>query len=422
MTDIQRDQSCELEITDIAFGGEGVGRVDDCVVFVPFVLPGERVRARVRKRRKRYYFAELEEVLEPAPERVEPFCRFYGQCGGCQYQHMSYEFQLMAKHKQVCDIMRRIGAFEDDLPVAPVIPSPRTSRYRNRIDLHPHPDGYYGFCVRGRPREIFPLTDCPLFELERNLSGYPLRQADHLLVVRTHDDSPYCYFKDDHNNVRSAPFDLDTQTPMADETVRFTVGELSLSAHYGGFFQVNRWILPEFVATVRSTAAPRTDDALLDVYCGVGLFGLALAGDVAHVRGVEVQEGCIEFARRNARSLKIDSAEFAADTAEAYLRALVEAGTQASLCIVDPPRNGLTNKVVSALKRLRPQRLVYISCGPDTFARDARKLVDRGYALESIQPLDLFPNTKHIELVARFVDQGEPVAPETGERLETGTD
>jgi 23S rRNA (uracil1939-C5)-methyltransferase/tRNA (uracil-5-)-methyltransferase len=407
MPAIERDNSYEFTVTDIAFGGDGVGRVDGCVVFVPFVAAGERVRARIWKRRSRYYFADLEEVLEPVAERSEPFCQFYGRCGGCQYQHLAYATQLAVKQKQLRDIMVRIGGFDEDVKVEPPIASPRTTRYRNRIDLHPSEEAYYGFCVRGRPRQTFRVTDCPLFELEQDLSDYPLRQEDHLLVVRTHDGEPYCYFKDDHNNVRSGPFDLATQEPRASEEITFTVGDMTLAAHYGGFFQVNRWVLPEFVATVRAVAQPRADDTLLDVYCGVGLFGLALAHEVARVRGVELLEGCIDLARRNADRMGIENTEFAAAKAETYLRGLVDAGEQASLCIVDPPRNGLTNKVVSALKHLRPERLVYVSCGPDTFARDARKFVDLGYRLETIQPLDLFPHTKHVELVARLIDGGE---------------
>jgi tRNA/tmRNA/rRNA uracil-C5-methylase (TrmA/RlmC/RlmD family) len=414
MTDIQYDQSYEFEITDVAFGGEGVGRIDGCVVFVPFVLPGELVRARIVKRRKRHYFAELEEVLTPSSERVEPLCKFYGQCGGCQYQHTNYATQLALKHKQIRDILIRIGGFAKDVPVAAPIASPRTSRYRNRIDLHPDGDGIYGFCLRNKPRDIFPLTDCPLFELEQDLSAYPLRRDDHLLVVRTHDGAPYCYFKDDHNNVRSEAFDLASGEPCEREEIAFTVGEMTLAAHYGGFFQVNRWILPAFIEAVRAMATPQADDAVLDVYCGVGLFGLALAGSVSGVRGVEVQQGCIEYARRNAAGLGIDNASFTAATAEDYLRGMVEAGEDIDLCIVDPPRNGLTNKVVTALKRLQPPRIVYVSCGPDTFARDARKFVEAGYALEAVQPLDLFPQTKHVELVARFRNAGEPVGSEPG--------
>lgn len=397
----------ELTIDDLAFGGDGVGRADGRVVFVPFVVPGERVRARVRSRKKQCYFAELQEILQPAPQRALPFCRYYQLCGGCQYQHVAYDAQLQFKSKQLHDILRRVGGLDEPLPIAPMLPAPRTTRYRNRIDLHPRPDGSYGFCERGRGRRIFRLHDCPLFALEQDLSAYPLRRPPHLLVVRTHDGAPYCYFKDDHNQVTSGAYDLTSQEARPGLRSSYTVAGRTYTAAYGGFFQVNDAILPALVACVRRAAAPQPTDTLLDVYCGVGLFALALAGDVARVMGVEQNADCILCAQANARRQGVTDAVFQAGTAEDVLAQLAADGTRVDVCLADPPRNGFTNKVVSALKRLRPSRLVYISCGPDTFARDARKLCDAGYHVRHIQPLDLFPHTKHFELVARFDDAAQ---------------
>ena len=393
----------ELDITDIAFGGNGVGRCDGCVVFVPFTITGERVRARLMRRKKRSYLADLVEVVTPSPHRTVPFCRYFTSCGGCQYQHVAYDVQLQLKTKQLVDILERIGGFVDPLPIAPMLPSPRTAHYRNRIDLHPRADGLYGFCSLGTVRGFFPLKSCALFELERDWSTISLHKPDCLLVVRTHDGRPYCYFKDDRNNVQSGPYDLETLQPIADHDIRFAIGAREYSGHYGGFFQVNRWILPAFVETVVAMADPQPGDTLLDVYCGTGLFGLALAHRVARVLGIEMNDDCIEYARRNAAALGITSATFTAAPAEKYLAQLVLEGERVDVCILDPPRNGMANKAVSALKKLRPPVIVYVSCGPDTFARDARKLVNAGYAITALQPLDLFPNTKHFELVAKFV-------------------
>jgi tRNA/tmRNA/rRNA uracil-C5-methylase (TrmA/RlmC/RlmD family) len=394
----------ELDITDIAYGGDGVGRMDNCVIFVPFTITGETVRARIVRRRKRYYFAEPEEIITPSPRRVAPFCRYYHTCGGCQYQHIDYREQLPVLKKQLIDLMVRIGEFSEDIPVADMLPSPKTRGYRNRIDLHPGNEDTYGFCIRRtRPPQIFPLEQCPLFELQDNFSHYPFRRPDQLLVVRTHSGKPYCYFKDEHNEVMSGPYDLASREPLESEDIFFDIAGRTFRASYAGFFQVNLAILPALLRVVREFAQPKPEDTLLDVYCGVGLFGLLLADSVKRVMGVEVHKNSIDYANTNAHAFGYTHCEFTAEAAETYLRRLREEETHIDVCILDPPRNGLTNKVVSSLKRIRPQTLVYVSCGPSTFARDARKFVDAGYTLSAIQPLDLFPQTKHFELVARFM-------------------
>ena len=406
----------EVEITDVAFGGDGVGRVEDCVVFVPFTIAGETVKAQIVRRKKRFYFAKLLEIIKPAAERVEPFCKHFMKCGGCQYQHIDYEHQLKIFEKQLRDIMTRLGGFDDSLQILPMIPSPKTTGYRNRIDLHPRGEDEYGFCVKGsRPREIFPLDNCRLFELQDDFSKFPMRSPEKLLVIRTHSGKPYCYFKDDHNVVCSGPYDLEKRAPLDDEKVYFDVCGKRFYSPYSGFFQVNKFILPELIRVATEFAAPEKSDVFADVYCGVGVFGLMLADKVKKVYGVEVLEESIVYAKMNAEEMGIKNAEFTAEPAETYLRRFVEQSTtcpeseaargKIDVCLVDPPRNGLTNKVVSSIKKLRPRRLVYVSCGPATFARDARKFVDAGYNLEKIQPLDLFPYTKHFELVALFTDE-----------------
>jgi len=400
---LNKEDFVELEITDIAFGGDGVGRVEDCVVFVPFTITGEIVKAQITRRKKRFYFAKLIEIIKPSDGRIEPFCKHFMSCGGCQYQHLDYTHQLRALEKQLRDIMTRLGGFDDSLPILPMIPSKKTTGYRNRIDLHPRVDDEYGFCIKGsRPREIFPLDKCHLFELQEDFSKFPLRSPDKLLVIRTHSGKPYCYFKDDHNVVCSGPYDLETMSEIDDESVYFGVNDKKFFSPYSGFFQVNKFILPDLINIITDFAAPKKSDVLADVYCGVGVFGLMLANKVKQVYGVESLEQSIVYAKRNMTEMKIENADFTAETAEIYLRRFVDQSVKIDVCIVDPPRNGLTNKVVSSIKKIKPPRLVYVSYAPATFARDARKFVDAGYTLEKIQPLDLFPHTKHFELVALF--------------------
>lgn len=403
MTKLIKNDIIELEITDIAFGGDGVGRVDGCVVFVPFTIIGETVRAKIFRRKKRFYFADLIEVLKPSPERLDPFCQYYQKCGGCQYQHINYNYQLKIFKKQLKDIMTRLGNFEpEELNILDLLPSPRTKNYRNRIDLHQCGETEYGFCVKNFSRQKFPLKKCKIFELEDDFSEFPERRPEQLLVIRTHSGNPYFYFKDDHNEVKSGLYDLKTLKPVKSEDVFYEVDGKIYKSHYSGFFQVNRWILHDLINLVSSFAQPKNTDVLLDVYCGVGIFALSLAEKVKKAMGVEILEESIEYAKKNAEGLGLTNTEFTAEPAETYMRRLVDEEKHIDICVVDPPRNGLTNKVVSAIKKLKPEKLIYVSCGPSTFARDARKFVDAGYEMKKIQPLDLFPHTKHFELVAEF--------------------
>ena len=395
-----------LKVVDNAFGGEAVGRLNNLVIFVPFAIAGETVKVKIVKKKRRMLFADLLEVLEPSPHRIEPFCKNFGSCGGCQYQHIDYEYQLEIFVKQLKDLLIRTGGFLELPEILPPLPSPKKTHYRNRIDLHPAVDDfgepYYGFCLRGDPKKIFPLTECPIFSLEDDFSRIPMRMEDKLLVLRTHSGEPYYYFKDNHNLVCSGPFDYKTKEALGSEDVYYDVDELRFFNSYSGFFQVNPSLLETFARVVREFAQPKKDDLLLDVYCGAGFFGLSLAKEVREVLGVEIDPSSIAYARKNAQSAGYDNCQYTADSAENYLKGLLERGVRPDLCILDPPRTGLTNKALSAVKHMEPARLIYISCGPPTFARDAAKFAKAGYLLKKIQPLDLFPHTKHFELISLF--------------------
>ena len=406
-----------IRLKDNAFGGEAVGRLDNLVVFVSFAIAGEKVRAKIYKKRRRMAFARALEILEPAPERVTPFCPNFGSCGGCQYQHIDYQAQLNFFRKQLVDLLERTGGFLELPEILPTIASPKTTHYRNRIDLHPAIDNdgepYYGFCRLGSPKDFFPLKECKLFELDEDFSKIPFRREDKLLVVRTHSGRPYCYFKDNHNVVCSGPYDLATKEPLNVEDVYYDVDGLRFYNSYSGFFQVNPSLLSIFAATVKEFAQPKKSDLLLDVYCGAGFFGLTLAKEVKKVLGVEIDPSSIAYARKNAEVAGFQNCEYTADFAENYLKNLLDQNVRADVCILDPPRTGLTNKAVSSIKRLLPPRLIYISCGPPTFARDAAKFCNVGYRLVKIQPLDLFPHTKHFELISLFLYQGPGLGTKT---------
>ncbi|MBR5624745.1 class I SAM-dependent RNA methyltransferase [bacterium] len=400
-----------LKLVDNAFGGEAVGRVNNLVVFVPFAIKGETVKVKIRQKKRRMLFADLLEVIESSPERTEPFCPNFGSCGGCQYQHINYPYQLEIFVKQLQDLLLRTGGFLKLPEILPALPSPKTAHYRNRIDLHPAEDAfgspYYGFCKRMEPKTIFPLKECPIFALEDDFSKIPMRMEDKLLVLRTHSGKPYYYFKDNHNLVCSGPYDYETRESLGDEDVFYDVGDLRFFNSYSGFFQVNPSLLEVFSKVVTDFAQPRESDLLLDIYCGAGFFGISLANKVREVLGVEIDPSSIAYAKKNAQANGLSNCQYTADSAENYLRGLLEQEVKPDICILDPPRTGLTNKAVSAVKHLQPKRLIYISCGPPTFARDAAKFADAGYLLSKIQPLDLFPHTKHFELISLFEWKGK---------------
>lgn len=392
------DTLFEAEITDVAFGGCGVARHNGKVVFIPDTMTGDTVRASITRNKKNCAFGFVHEIITPAPERVTPPCPYAGTCGGCQYQHIDYSVQCAIKQQQIIDTLARIGHIHDAL-VKDVIPSPLSFRYRNRIDLHPDENGTYGFKKRDAPNEIVPVHDCLLFTLEKNMSLFPLYQDANRLVVRTHDGNPFCYFKDDKGNVTSASYDLETYEERNTDDAFYTIDDTTFTSHYGAFFQVNKSILPLLIEHVRA-AAGKDRGTLLDLYCGIGLFALILAPFYDTVIGVERFEPAILYAQKNADAMGFSHTVFIANTAEKYIRTLYSDNTHVDTCIVDPARIGLDKRVIKGIIKLSPHTLVYVSCNPATFARDAAHFIQAGWEIQNVQPLDMFPHTAHCELVA----------------------
>lgn len=359
----------ELEIDDIAFGGDGVGHHDGLAVFVPFVALGERVEVEIIESKKSYLRARLIQLLSLSPERVSPRCPHFTACGGCQYQHLPYERQLSAKHKQLVDIFERIGGF-DSPPITPVVPSPSPYGYRNRILVRTQYSKRtkrmsVGF-LRHDNRLVVDLESCPITEPALN---------EQLAEVRV--DPPR------KNGIK---FNLRL---MPDDWV----------LPPDSFFQVNYHLLPEMVATVRryvQSAAPRQ---LLDIYCGAGFFCLELADLVDSFAGVEIDKKAIQAARENARARKHENGDFVASPAEDAIPQLISRFKASETSVIlDPPRRGCAPSLIETLRQHRPQQIIYVSCHPATLCRDLAELCRDGvYSLRSVTPLDMFPQTKHVE-------------------------
>ena len=382
-------QEIELEIDSLTNLGAGVGRLGGWVVFVPFALPGETVRARVHRNDKNCSHADLVEVLTPSPDRIEPRCPLFGECGGCQYQHLAYPKQLEWKTRQVGELMKHMAGIE--FPVNHCLSSEQIWHYRSKITPHferPRDGvvGEIGFLAAARRRIVdVPQCDIAMEEINRALpetragihaNGHRFKRGSTILM-------------------RATEGRVETDFKA---TVSERVGDLTFRFLAGDFFQNNPFILPAFTGYVAKQASASGARFLVDAYCGSGLFALTLAGNFEQVAGVEVSETSCEWARRNAGDNGIANATFLTASAEEIFGQITFPPDQTAV-VIDPPRRGCTPEFISQLLAFRPARLVYVSCDPATQVRDLRLLSQGGYQLRDVQPFDLFPHTRHLECV-----------------------
>lgn len=384
-------QEIELTIDNLSNMGHGVGRVDNWVVFVPYTLPGERVRARVYRNDKNCSMADLVEVLEPSPQRVEPVCPVYGYCGGCQYQHLDYAAQLEWKTAQVADLLRLQAGLEKE--VRPAIASPQIYGYRSKITPHFHKPkdakmGNIGFLRVGSRTEVCDVKQCPIAMEPINEALPPLRKAVQQAAAQ--------YRRGATLLMRVSEGSVITNN---NAVCTEHVGNLTFNFLAGDFFQNNPYILPAFTGYVAEQARAGGARYLVDAYCGSGLFALTLAPHFEKVLGVEVSETSADWARANARSNGINHASFLAASAEAIFEQ-VDFPAHETAVVIDPPRKGCDMAFLSQLFAFGPARVVYVSCNPATQIRDLAEFDKAGYEVVEVQPFDLFPQTKHLECVA----------------------
>jgi len=383
-------QEIELTIDSLTNLGAGVGRVGGWVVFVPFALPGETVRARIHRNDKNCSHADLVEVLSPSPDRVAPRCPLFGTCGGCQYQHLAYPRQLEWKSRQVAELMRHMADIE--FPVNPCLTTDQLWNYRSKITPHfekPR-DGdirEIGFLANGRRSMLVDVPHCDIAMDAINQALPAIRQD-----IR---EKSATFRRGSTVLIRAARNGVITDFRA---TAEEHVGNLRFQFLAGDFFQNNPFILPLFTGYVADRAAAGGALHLVDAYCGSGLFALALAHRFQTVRGVEVSETSCEWARRNAAANGITHATFLTASAEDIF-ADVDSPPQQTAVVIDPPRKGCTPEFIRQLTAFGPSRLVYVSCDPATQVRDLRLLIQQGYVLRDVQPFDLFPHTRHLECV-----------------------
>ena len=353
----------------MTYGGEALGRVDGRAIFVMGGLPGEVVRVAITEERKNFARGRLLDVLEPSPDRILPRCSHFGlddqACGGCHWQHIDYAAQLRLKRDVVRDQLRRLGKI-DDAPVNETIPSPNVWAYRNHAQFSLTPIGQPGFQA-ARSHRTVPIRECHIIEPEilawLRANQRVSDQASRRISVRS----------------RTA----------------FRVHETELRVSDESFFQVNTSLIETLVDEVLMRLDLRGTETVLDAYCGAGLFSRFIAPRAARVIGIESSRCAIADARVNLAAF--DQVELHTGAVEDVLPGLTD---HIDALVVDPPRTGCAPAVVQAVIARQIDRVVYVSCDPATLARDVRELIDHGYALIDVQPIDLFPQTYHIETIA----------------------
>jgi 23S rRNA (uracil1939-C5)-methyltransferase len=446
---VTKNEELELDVESLAYGGNGVARVDGYVVFVRRGLPGDRVRARVTKVKRGYAEALATGVVHAGPNHVDAPCAHFPVCGGCRFQDLAYETQLEQKHAQVRDALQRIGGIAEP-PLAAIVPcGPEIFHYRNKLEYSftRTPDGpALGFHRAGRWDEVLDIDTCWLttglgngirsavrdWAREEGLEAYS--QADgsgylrHLVVREGRNTGQALvqlvtapgekfepgYFVDVvrrspevrsvHWAVNDSPAEvtnLPTKLLWGEEWIEERIGGLTFRVRPNAFLQTNTAMAERLYALAADAAALTGGETLWDLYCGIGAIGLTLAPHALTVWGIEVSEESVACALENAELNGITNAAFFAGNVGQVVDELVERSGPPDVVVVDPPRAGLAGKALRHLGRLCAPRLVYVSCNPTTLAGDVKALREEyGYELLAATPVDMFPHTPHVEAVA----------------------
>jgi 23S rRNA (uracil1939-C5)-methyltransferase len=402
-TVLQPGQRLELDITTVAFGGDGIGRVDNFVVFVPFVIEGERVEVEIIDVKRRYATADLVRVIMPSPRRADPRCPYYMQCAGCQYQHIDYAHQLELKRSQMRDVFERIGKIPNP-PIEPVVGSPREYHYRNKIVVHgPGKPGFW--TMRGR--SIIAVEQCPIATQEVNARLAEVSQQSlenvHLTIRSNSAGTGWTFIERRGVGISPVHSEEDGKSGSPSHFIEENILGKTLRVPLGSFFQVNREVIELALEHTRKAFAASGCRVLVDAYCGVGLFALLFADLAEHVYGIEDDKKAIQAANDNAARLGLARYDFYPGKTERLLfYTLRQCNLDQTCLILDPPRSGCGKPVLKALREQKPHKIIYVSCAPPMLARDIKELIASGYKLERVTPFDMFPQTAHCEAVAEL--------------------
>ena len=442
----QKNQELILEITGVTSEGQGVARSQGVAFFVPFALPGETVNAHIIKVEKRFCIAKIAEIVKPSDRRVAPICEAYEKCGGCALMHMDYAEQLKTKTQIVKDALERLGGFSG-IEVHETLGMRDPWRYRNKGSFPiGRADGVvcFGFYAE-RSHRLIPLYDCPIEDaritaIARTVTEWATRNripvydetsgkgilracmvrittsGERMAVIVTKGKLPaqesllrmldveslYHNQNDRNTNViLGDKFTLLKGVPQLIETQ----GELRFFVSPQSFLQVNPAQTRVLYDEALRLLDPKPNETVADVYCGIGTISLAIAKHAGKVIGIECVPEAIEDAKRNAEKNGVENAEFICGLAEDVLPSLVKKDMRPDAIVIDPPRKGCDERVLSAIAESGANRIVYVSCNPATLARDLKILAAHGFMIRHIQPVDMFPHTQHVETVCCLYHQ-----------------
>ncbi len=446
------DKIVELNVIDLAFDGKAVAKMDGKIVFLNAGLPGETVRARLVRSKRNFDEAVVLDILTKSEERIEPVCRHFAECGGCSWQDLRYEKQLDIKKTHVSSCIERIGGLEN-VQIVEVLASPEIFGYRNKMEFSFNVHSEHGFTLGLHKRKsyanIFDLTEChlpsPVFAkivgwfrqfVKRNeIAVYDIENHTgfvRFLAVRQskHTNDLMVNIVTNYGEVPNVPELINEMTVAfpeittivhnqngqrsniavgEKETVLFGHGYITekvmgqtFRIRANSFFQTNSIQAEKLYETAFDMLQPQKHNRVLDLYCGTGTISICIAPQVENVIGVEQVADSIKMANENAALNNCSNVSFVESDVKDYLTQSRENKVQFDIVITDPPRSGMHPKVLKRLMEMSPEKILYISCNPATFARDAKEFVESGYKLPQVRPVDMFPHTRHIELAAVF--------------------
>lgn len=410
-------ETIRVELTTMAHGGDALGRHEGKVIFVPYAIPGETVRAEITEDKEHYAFACLVEVLEPSPQRVDPPCPFFGQgkCGGCQWQHIEYGTQLRLKAEILADQLERIGDIEEPR-VHPTVPDDTGWAYRNHAQFRPAPGGGLGFqrassggggpevmpieyCMILHPlvSELYDVIDLDVEGLIRLVLRAGTATGDRLIGFEMEEDKPPALESDEAVSCVLLLGEGGYANLIGDNYITEVVAEHTYRISASSFFQVNTPQAAELVRLALMHLDLQGGEIVLDAFCGVGLFTTHIAEQAELVIGIESSPSAVDDLLVNTEDLgNVEIVEGAVEDVLPEITVPVDA------VLLDPPRGGVERSALDALVELDPMRIVYVSCDPATLARDAKRMGRSGYRLVESRPVDMFPQTYHVESVSLF--------------------
>jgi 23S rRNA (uracil1939-C5)-methyltransferase len=448
---IEKNETYTVTFEDLTHDGAGVAKVEGFPIFVKGALPGEAGQVKVTKINKGYAFGRLIELESESPFRVEPTCPIYARCGGCQLQHMSYEGQLAAKHKQVVEVLSRIGGIQD-VPVHPVLGMDEPWRYRNKaqVPVGEREGGLVAGFYQQRSHDIIDMEECLIQEqinddivqavkkicekhgvrayneerhkgtLRHIMVRYGQVTGEAMIVLVTREEklpnkeqiieeiikvSPN--IKSIVQNVNSkrtnAIMGDTTKVLWGEEYIHDYIGDIKFAISARSFYQVNPKQTKVLYDKALEYAGLNGTETVIDAYCGIGTISLFLAQRAKHVYGVEIVSEAISDAKRNAKLNGIENVDFGVGEAEKVIPWWYSTGVRADVVVVDPPRKGCDEALLQTIIDMRPERVVYVSCNPATLARDLKVLEAGEFRTVEVQPVDMFPHTTHVECVAQLM-------------------